>query len=346
MTKMKAVVFREYGEPDVLQLENVPLPQVQPGHVLIKILAAGINRLEHYVRNGSYSRSLSLPHVPGSDAAGEVAATGEGVPGFRPGERVIPMPGYPLSEADYEFEPMSAAPSYAVGGVLRWGTYAQYISVPARWVVKDTTGLKPEEAATLPMVLLTAVRAVKTIGEVKRGDRVLVHAGASGTGSMAIQVARALGARVAATVKTASKSKFVESLGAELVIDTSALDFVEPVLEWTNGRGADVVIDNLGGSFTGRSLAAVRRQGIVVSVGFVAGVEVQFDILSFFFSQKQLRGTLMGTPDELAWGLEQVRAGRIRPLLDRVLPLSEAAAAHRLVAASQVAGNLVLNPWA
>jgi NADPH:quinone reductase-like Zn-dependent oxidoreductase len=343
---MKAVVFREYGEPGVLQLENVPVPEVQPGQVLIKILAAGINRLEHYLRNGDYSRSLRLPHVLGSDAAGEVAALGDGVTGFLIGERVIPMPGYPLAEADYDFQPMSAAPSYAVGGVLEWGTYAQYISVPARWVVKDTTGLPPEQVATLPMVLLTAVRAVKTMGEVRPGDRVVILAGASGTGSMAIQVARALGARVAATVKTASKIEFVKKLGAELVIDTSAADFVDPILQWTGGQGAHVAIDNLGGSFTGRSLAAVRRQGIVVALGFVAGLDVGFDVRDFFFSQKQLRGTLMGTTEELAWGLEQVRAGKIRPLLDRVLPLSEAAAAHRLVAASEVAGNLVLNPWA
>lgn len=343
---MKAVLFRNYGGPDVLQVENVPTPAAEPGHVLIKILAAGINRLEHYLREGSYSRSLNLPHVLGSDAAGEVEAIGDGVTKFRIGDRVIPMPGYPLSRDEDGYRPLSAAPSYAVLGVLQWGTYAQYVSVPERWVVRDTTGLAPELVATLPMVVTTAVRAVKVVGEVRKGDRVLILAGASGTGSMAIQVAKALGAHVAATVRSARKADFVRQLGAELVIDTTRDEMVPKVLEWTGGKGADVAIDNLGGDFTGKSLAAVRRQGVVVSIGFVAGLDVSFNVRDFFFAQKQLRGSLMGSPEDLAWGLEQVRAGKIRPLLDRVIPLTEAHLAHQQMAASEVVGNLVLNPWA
>jgi NADPH2:quinone reductase len=342
---MKAALLRDYGGPGVLKLEEVATPSLEPGHILIKILAAGVNRLEHYLREGSYSRNLPLPVVLGSDAAGEVAAVGDGVTGFRQGDRVIPMPGYPLSRVDDEFQPLSAAPSYAVAGVLHWGTYAQYASVPARWVVKDTTGLAPELVATLPMVMVTAVRAVKVVGEVKANDRVLVLAGASGTGSMAIQVAKALGARVAATVRSARRADFVRELGAELVIDTSRDDLQSKILDWTEGKGADVAIDNLGGDFTGRSLAAVRRQGIVVSLGFVAGLNVSFNIRDFFFEQKQLRGSLMGSAEDLAWGLEQVRQGKIRPLLDKVIPLSKASCAHELMASSEVTGNLVLNPW-
>jgi NADPH:quinone reductase-like Zn-dependent oxidoreductase len=343
---MNVALFRNYGGPEVLRLEEVPTPEVQPGHVLIKILAAGINRLEHYLRDGAYSRSLKLPHVLGSDAAGEVAALGDGVKGFRIGERVIPMPGYPLAPEDYSYAPISAAPSYAVAGVLEWGTYAQYVSVPARWVIRDNTGLAPALAATLPMVVVTAVRALKTVGQVKAGDHVLVHAGASGTGSMAIQVARALGAKVAATVRSSKKAGFVESLGAERVIDTRKSDFVAETLQWTNGRGADVVLDNLGGDFLGRSLSAVGREGVVVSIGFVAGLEASFNIRDFFFAQKQLRGSLMGTAEDLEWGLARVRDGELRPVLDRVMPLREASAAHRMLVASEVTGNLVLDPWA
>lgn len=342
---MKAAVFHNYGGPEVLALEEVPTPEPKANEVLIRILASGINRLEHYLRDGSYSRQLRLPHVLGSDAAGEVAAVGKDVEGFTVGERVIPMPGYPLSEADERFEPMSAAPSYAVAGVLNWGTYAQYMVIPARWVVRDRTGLSPELAATLPMVVTTAVRAVKVVGEVKQGDSVLVLAGASGTGSMAIQVARALGARVATTARSAEKAEFVRRLGAELVIDGSRSDIVREVREWTEGRGADVVIDNIGGDVLEQSLAAAKRQGIVVAIGFVAGLRVGFNIRDFFFDQKQLRGSLMGSPNDLEWGLEQVRAGKIEPLLDRVFPLSKAAEAHRMLASCGVSGNLVLRPW-
>src|SRR5262245_26447943 len=158
---MQVSIFRNYGGPEVLTLAEAPAPEVEPGHVLIKILAAGINRLDHYLRAGAYSQGLPLPLVLGSDASGEVAAVGAGTTGFRIGERVIPMPGYPLAEEDYDFEPISAAPSYAVAGVRRWGTYAQYVQTPARWVVKDPTGLPPHQIATLPMVVVTAVRALR-----------------------------------------------------------------------------------------------------------------------------------------------------------------------------------------
>jgi NADPH:quinone reductase len=192
---------------------------------------------------------------------------------------------------------------------------------------------------------VTSVRALRSVGEVKAGDHVLIHGGASGTGSMAIQVAHALGAKVAATVRSSRKAKFVESLGPERVIDLSKQDFVAQTLDWTAGRGADVVIDNLGGDFTGRSLAAVRRQGVVVSIGFVTGVDVSFNIVDFFFAQKQLRGSLMGNKEDLEWGLAKVRAGAIRPLMDKVMPLGEISAAHRLLSGSEILGNLALDPW-
>jgi NADPH2:quinone reductase len=343
---MKAVVMKRFGGPEVLEQVEVETPEVRPGHVLIKILAAGVNRLEHYLREGSVTRDVQLPHVLGSDAAGEVAAVGWGVPGLRVGERVVPMPGYPLDVADNGFEPMSAAPSYAIGGIARWGTYAQYIQVPGEWVLRDDTGLAPEQVATLPMVLVTAVRAVKTVGGVKPGDRVLVHAGASGTGSMNIQMARALDARVATTVNSDEKAAFAESLGVDRVIDVRRSDFVEEARAWTGGAGVDVVIDNLGGSILRRSIAATRAAGTVVAMGFVAGVDVTFHIREFFFAHKRLFGTLMGDVADLRWGLAQIKARRLRPLLHAALPLSDAAEAHRRLARGEVLGNLVLLPWA
>jgi NADPH:quinone reductase len=342
---MKAAVMHQFGGADVLRYEEVPTPTAQPGHVLIKVLASGVNRLEHYLREGSVLRDIPMPHILGSDAAGEVAALGAGVTGFRVGERVIPMPGYPLADADQGFAPICAAPSYAIGGIVTWGTYAQFISVPARWVVKDPTGLAPAEVATLPMVLVTAVRAVKVVGEVKRGDHVLIQAGAAGTGSMNIQVASALGARVATTVDSDDKASFARELGAELVIDVRTTDFVAEAKRWTGGRGVDVVIDNLGGSVLPKSLQAVKTQGVVVAMGFVTGVDVTFNVRELFFTHKSIRGTLMGTVEDLQWGLEQVAAGRIKPLLDTALPLSQAHIAHELLARNVPKGNLVLLPW-
>ena len=343
---MKAVVLRDFGSPDVLRLEEVPTPQPRAGHVLVKVLATGLNRLEDYLRAGRITRELAIPHVLGSDCAGEVAALGSGVEGFDIGERVVPMPGYPLEAADDAHAPLSAAPSYAIGGILRWGTYAQYLEIPARWILKDDTGLAPELMATLPMVLITAVRAVKTVGEAAPGRAVLIHAGASGTGSMNVQVARALGARVAATVDSAEKARIARDLGAELVIDVNARDFVADVREWTGGRGADLVVDNLGGTVLPRSLQAARVGGTVVAMGFVAGEQATFHVREFFFTHKRLLGTLMGDREDLRWGLDQVKAGRIKPVLDRTFPLARAAEAHHVLATNQARGNLVLLPWA
>jgi len=339
---MKAAVIRSFGAPEVLKYEEVATPRPGRDNLLIRVVASGINRLEHYLREGSVTRDLKLPHILGSDASGVVAEIGAGVSGFTVGERVVPMPGYPLDSADDAARPISAAPSYAIGGILRWGTYAEFVEVPAKWVLKDETNLTPEQVATLPMALITAVRAVKTVGAVTDGSSVLIHAGASGTGSMNIQVAKALGARVATTVDSEEKAELALALGADLVVDVNRTDFVAASREWTGGRGLDVVVDNLGGRILQRSLNSVRVGGTVVAMGFVDGVEVTIHIREFFFTHKRLLGTLMGDVADLQWGFDMVKQGRIRPSLDRALPLKDAADAHRLIAANQVRGNLVL----
>jgi len=205
--------------------------------------------------------------------------------------------------------------------------------------------LKPEEVATFPVPLATAVRALKVIGEVKTGDKVLIHSGASSSGSLQIQVAKSLGAEVATTVRDDEKGKQAKSLGADLVINTRKEDFVQAVKEWSGGQGADVVVDNLGGDVLPKSIDAVKPFGIVVVFGFVAGTEVTFDIQKFFFAQKQLRGSMASDREDLEWGLEQVRAGRIKPTLDHTLPLNKAAEAHQLVASNKVIGTIALLPW-
>ncbi len=343
---MKAAVMHGFGDVDVLKYEDVPIPQVRPGHVLIKVLAAGLNRFDHYIREGSVVPELPFPHILGADAVGEVAELGRGVTGLQVGDRVIPASAFPTNPEEYDVTPMALAPSWKLMGLHRPGTYAQYIEVPARFAVKDNTDLTAEELATLPMVVFTTVRAARVVGEVKAGDRVLVTAGASGTGSMAIQVARALGAEVATTIRDDNKAEFVKSIGADLVINSQRENLVERVMEWTGGRGADVVLDNVGGAPFAQSIDAVKAQGIVVAYGFMAGTEVTFNIRNFFFGQKQIRGTGFGDMQDFEWGLEQLRAGRIKPLLDRALPLSRAAEGHRLVSNSQVFGNIVLLPWA
>ena len=343
---MKAAVIHQFGDFDVLKVEDIATPKPKPGNVLVKILAAGVNRLDHYLREGSVVPDFPFPHILGMDAAGEVFRPGPGVTNFEIGERVIVVPGYPQKEEDYDIYPASQAPSFGLPGLHIPGTYAQYIEVPARFLLKDETGLTPAEAATLPVALATAVRAVKEVAGVKAGDSVLVQAGASGSGSMQIQVAKALGARVATTIRNASKAAAVREIGADLVINTSNEDFVESVKEWTDGRGADVVIDNLAGDVFATSIAAAKPAGVIVAFGFAAGPEVTFDIRSLFFEQKEIKGSMASDKRDMEFGLQLVSEGKIRPLLDRTLPLSEAAEAHRLVARNEVTGSVVLLPWA
>lgn len=342
---MKAAVLRQFGGPEVLTYEEMAIPQPKPGYILMKVLAAGLNRLDHYLRNGSVMADLPLPHILGVDAVGEVVEVGEGVTNVKIGDRVIPAAGFTLNPADDHNRPLANSVSFVVPGVHLWGAYAQYMEVPARWTVHDDTGLSTAEVATLPVVLGTSVRAVRQVGEVKAGDKVLVTAGASGSGSMHIQVAKALGAHVAATVRDDVKGEYVKELGADLVINIRKENVVERIKAWTGGQGADVAIDNVGGDKFSQVIDAVRPFGIIVAYGFTAGAEVTLNIREFFFTQKQLRGTIFADPEDLQWGLEQVRAGNIKPALDRTFPLSQAAEAHRLLADNQVKGNFVLLPW-
>ena len=342
---MKAVVFRQFGGVEVLRYEDIEIPRPKPGNILIKVLAAGVNRLDHYIREGSVVPQLPFPHILGADAVGEVVELGPGVTNLKMGERVIPSPGFSLHSEEDLIRPLVTAPSFALPGLHIWGTYAQYMEVPARWVEKDDTGLSHEEVASLPVVLATSVRAVKEVGEVKAGDKVLIHAGASGSGSMQIQVAKALGAEVGTTVRSQVKGAFAKSLGADLIINTRDEDFVERIKDWTGGQGVDVAIDNLAGDVLPKTIDAVRPLGTVVAYGFAAGIQVTFDITKFYFAQKRLRGSMASDPENLRWGLEQVRAGWINPTLDRTLPLSQAAEAHRLISTNQISGNIVLLPW-
>ncbi len=242
---MKAAVIREFGDVNVLKYEDIEILTPKYGHILIKVLAAGVNRFDHYLREGSVVPELSFPHILGADAAGEVAELGDGVTNLQIGERIIVAPGYPQKKEEINIRPTLFASSFALPGLHISGTYTQYMEVPAYAVVKDETGLKPEQVATLPVVLATAVHSVKEIGQVKRGDKVLIHSGASGSGSMLIQVARALEAEVATTVRDDNKAEFARKLGADMVINTRKEDFIQQVKDWTGGLGADVVIDNL-----------------------------------------------------------------------------------------------------
>ena len=340
---MKAAVINTFGSPSVLNVSEIEKPIPLDGEVLIRIQAAGINRLDHYIREGGVVPQLNFPHVLGSDAVGVIEELGTATSKWKVGDRVIPMPGYPHDPSDKGNPVLALSESYAIRGIMKQGTYAEYMTISEDWLIEDKTGLSPNEVASLPMPLITAVRAVKVVGSVKEGDQVLIHAGASGTGSIMIQIAKTLGAKVAVTIRTDEKADFVRSLGADLVVNMTDQDYVEKVLEWSAGSGVDVVVDNLGGSNLSKSIECARPLGTVVLMGNILGLESTIPVRGMFFPQKKIIGTMMGNKEDLEWGLEQVANGNIKPTLDKTYPIWKIALAHQDLAEGSIMGNAVIS---
>jgi len=231
-----------------------------------------------------------------------------------------------------------------VTGTHTWGGNAEYIRAPARYVLRDETGLPAEQMAAMPLVLMTAVHAVETLGEVRRGTRVLIQAGASGSGNACVQVAKALGAKVATTVGSSAKVETARLAGADLVIKYNERNFADEILDWTDGVGVDVVIDNVGASVFEDNLKALRVGGIFVNFGLVGGMKATLNIRDLFFRQHQLRGSFMGSMDELNRGLKLLKDGQVKAVVDRTYPLKDAAEAHRYIDSRAVRGKVVLIP--
>lgn len=341
---MKAAVIHKFGPPEVFQYEDVPQPQPGSGEVVVKVAACGINRYDLYLRMGAVFTDLSFPHILGADVAGTIAAIGAGVTGWHEGNRAILAPGYPIDPGDWDIRPENMAPSFEVSGTHSWGGNAEYVRIPARFALPDETRLPPEQVAAMPLVLATAVHAVETLGEVRAGMKVLISAGASGSGSVCIQVAKALGAQVATTIGSAAKIETAQSAGADLVINYNARNFADAVLDWTDGVGVDVVIDNVGASALDDNLRALRMGGIFVNFGLVGGMKATLDIKKLFFRRHQLRGSFMGSTDELKRGLRWLAEGKIKPIIDRTYPLQDVAEAHRYIDSRAVKGKVVLIP--
>ena len=341
---MKAAVIHRFGPPEVFQYEDVPQPQPGPGEVVVKVAACGINRYDLYLRMGTVFTDLSFPHILGADVAGTIAAIGAGVTGWHEGDRTILAPGYPIDPGDWDIRPENMAPSFEVAGTHSWGGNAEYVRIPARFALRDETKLAPKQVAAMPLVLATAVHAVETLGEVHVGKKVLVSAGASGSGNVCIQVAKILGAQVATTIGSAAKLETAESAGADLVINYNQRNFADAILDWTDGVGVDVVIDNVGASVFDDNLRALRMGGVFVNFGLVGGMKATLNMKQLFFRQHQLRGSFMGSMDELKRGLRWLAEGKIKPIVDRTYPLQNAAEAHRYIDSRAVKGKVVLVP--
>lgn len=329
---MKAIRVRAPGGLDALRLEEIPDPVPPPGWLTLDVKAASVNHLDVWVRKG-------LPGAPypitlGSDAAGVVRETGE---------RVLLNPG--LSCGACEFCARGDKPmcrEYRIFGEHRDGTQADVVVAPRANLIPIPDGLSFEEAAAAPLVFLTAWRLLLVRGRLRAGEDVLIWGAAAGVGTACLQLAKVAGARVIATASGPAKAAKLAALGADVVIDASAEDVPARVQVLTAKRGVDVVVDYVGKDTWARSLRCLRRGGRLLTCGATSGHDPVEDLRHVFYRQLEIIGSTMGSDGELRDVLRLLFAGRVRPVIDAVLPLAEAAEAHRRLESRTACGKLVL----
>ncbi|MBI5488560.1 MAG: zinc-binding dehydrogenase [Deltaproteobacteria bacterium] len=342
---MKAVVFHQHGGPEVLQYEDVPDPRPGCGEVLVRIKAVALNRLDLWVRNGLPKLRLAWPHILGSDIAGVVEAVGDGVGGVEVGKPVLLQPALSCGRCRMCLDGRdNLCRQYAILGENTRGGYAERIAVPATSLLPYPEGLDFEHAACLPLTFLTAWQMVVRRAEVRAGEWVLVHAAGSGVGAAAIQIAKLHGATVVTTVGSADKVEKARALGADHVILYRERDFAEEVRTLTGKRGVDVVIEHIGPATFAGSLRSLAWGGRLVLCGSSSGPTAEVSLVDVFFRQLRILGSTMGSKADLFAVLDHVRAGRLRPVLDAVLPLSRAREAHERLEARGQFGKIVLVP--
>ncbi len=338
---MRAVRFHEQGPPSVLRVDEIDAPSAGPGEVLLDVRAAGINHLDIWVRR-TLPR-IPLPRIPGADAAGVVAALGEGVTGVEVGDRVLINPLYSCGRCRRCDEgEHSLCAKAGIYGESRDGTYLERLAVPAGQVHAIPAGWSFAEAAAFPLVALTSWRMCLTRGRLRAPETVLILGAAAGVGVMCIQIAKLVGCKVIATASTEAKRALCAELGADVVIDYTQDGWEKEVRKANGGDRVDVTIDYVGAATWGSSLKLTRTGGRILTCGATTGADPKAGLTHVFFRQLEIIGSTMGTKAEMNEALVAAARGQLRPVLDRALPLADAAAAHRLIEDRAVLGKLVL----
>ncbi|HWO26116.1 MAG TPA: zinc-binding dehydrogenase [Kofleriaceae bacterium] len=342
---MRAVVLREHGGPEVLREEELPIPEPGPGEVRVRVRAVALNHLDIWVRKGGPAFKLEYPHRLGCDIAGTIDAVGPGVPAgvATVGAKTVVQPGLScghcaacLGGSD------NLCRHYRILGENTQGGYAEYHVVPAVNLAPYPERLDFPRAAASLLPFLTAWQMVVRKARVAPGDTVLVHGAGSGVGVAAIQIAKLHGARVITTASTAAKLERAKALGADVCIDYTTADFAAVCRAETGKRGVDAVIEHVGGDVFAASIKAVRSGGRIVTCGATAGFHPAIDLRHIFFRQIEVLGSTMGSKADLLAVLGHVAAGRLEPVVDRVLPLAQAADGHRALERREAFGRVVL----
>ena len=323
---MHAVVISEPGDPEVLQWTEVPDPRPGPGEVLVEVAAAGVNRADLMQRQGLYPPPAGAPPYPGLECSGTVTALGDDVSGWRVGDQVCAL--------------------------LSGGGYAEQVAVPAGQLLPIPGGATLTEAAALPETACTVYSNVFLTAGLAAGETLLVHGGGSGIGTMAIQLAKQAGARVAVTAASQQKLDVCRALGADITINYREEDFVDSLMAATDGRGADVILDIVGAAYLARNIAALAPDGRIANIGMQQGRRAELDFGALMAKRGAISSTslrarpaeqkasIVAAVTENVW--PTVAAGLIRPVIDTELPMEQAAQAHRIMAESTHTGKILL----
>lgn len=343
---MKAAVVHQHGGPEVLKYEDFPDPEYDPDEVLIKVKACSINHLDLWIRQGLRNVTITLPHICGCDIAGKVAEVGKAVKGIEKGEEVVISPGTSCSRCEYC---LSGNDNFCrqyqiIGGYERNGGYAEYVAVPPQNVIPKPRKLSYEEIAAVPLTFLTAWHMLVTRARMRVGETVLVVAAGSGVGSAAIQIAKLHGATVIATAGSEEKLRKARQLGADYTINHNMQDTAQEARNITNRRGVDIVFEHVGKATWDKSIQSLTHGGRLITCGATSGADVSLDIRYLYRRQLTLMGNFMGSKGEVLEIMKFVEDGKLRPVVDRVMPLSKAAEAHKLIGDRAVFGKVILKP--
>ena len=341
---MKALRFHQYGGPEVLQYEDAPDPQLRKDQVLVRVRACAMNHLDLWVRQG-VTRS-PLPHIPGSDVAGEVVECGEYVTGLKPGQRVLLAPMVYCGHCQLCVSGLqNQCRQYSVLGNAVDGGDCDLIAARRDYVIPIPDHLGFNEAASVPLVFLTAWHMLVTRAQIKPGQTVLVLGANSGVGIAAIQICKKIfAATVIATAGSEDKMARARELGADHVINHYQQKISDEVRRITEKQGVDIVFEHVGEATWGESTKSLKPGGAIVTCGNTTGPNVTVDLRFLFSRQLSFLGSYMGTMGELHEVLKHIFSGKLKPVVDKAFPLKDARAAHERMEKSQMFGKIVLNP--
>ena len=341
---MKALLFHHHGEADVLRYEDIPTPRPQAGEALVRVFASALNHLDVFVRRGWPGLKLTMPHVGGADGAGIVQEIGPGETDISVGDRVAIYPGILPTEDEFTRRGIhSQSPSFYILGEGRRGAFADYVSVPIQNLVPMPDDATFEDTAAAQLVFLTAWRMLIVRGKLRAGETVL-FVGSGGVNTAGLQVAKLAGAVVYVLTRSQEKMDRAKALGADHVLSYRTGNWPSTIQEMTGKRGVDLIVDNVGQATFQQSILALRRGGRLITVGATSGPKPKIDLRYVFIKQLQVIGSTLGSPQEFLDVMKLVWTGRLKPVIDREIPLEQGAEGYRLMEQGGLFGKIVLKP--